>query len=289
MNSVLFKDQMNTPHTVALYWDFENIHAGVYEKVYGPGEYAKSPRPRDIVVNVQAIVDYAASYGVLSVNKAYCNWQWFSRYREDLLRGSVELVQIYPPGSSAKNGADIKLSLDALEDSLRFQHISTVIVVGGDSDFLPLAQKIKAVGKQLVGIGCLNNTNRFWANTCTRFSYYEEIISANLDDTGVQNDQQETDGTETPPSTLFVETDRKTEAAQIVVEAIAWLRRAHSVDAVNKATIIPAIKRSYPSFQLHEFGYRDLSHLLNDHPDKFLVTKGHPDHTITLRTVEEAD
>ena len=29
----------------------------------------------------------------------------------------------------------------------RFDHIGTIIIVGGDSDFMPVAQKIKAAGR----------------------------------------------------------------------------------------------------------------------------------------------
>lgn len=277
---------MNADKTVAIYWDFENIHAGVFENTYGVGEYAKSPKPTQIAVSVQAILDYADTHGVIAINKAYCNWQWFGRYREDLLRGSVELIQIFPPGSSAKNGADIKLSLDALEDCIRLPHISTVIVVGGDSDFLPLAQKIKAFGKRLIGIGCYKNTNRFWANSCTKFSYYEDIVRA-----------KPQDAAETlPTDECAIEPARddgtpqvnQSEAARIVADAVLRLQKISRGDPINKAAIIPTVKRAHPTFQVSNYGYRDLTHLLNSHPDKFLVSKGDADHVISLRSFEES-
>ena len=45
--------------------------------------------------------------------------------RDGLLQNAVELIQLFPPGA-AKNGADIKLCLDATEDIGRFRHIGTV-------------------------------------------------------------------------------------------------------------------------------------------------------------------
>ena len=102
---------------------------------------------------MQAVVELAASFGPIAINRAYCNWQFFGRYRDALLQSAVELIQLFPPGASAKNGADIKLCLDATEDIGRFEHIGTVIIVGGDSDFMPVAQKIKAAGRTLIGIG----------------------------------------------------------------------------------------------------------------------------------------
>ena len=88
----------------------------------------------------------------------------------------MELVQLFPPGGAAKNGADIKLCLDATEDIGRFAHIGTVIIVGGDSDFMPVSQKIKAAGRTLIGMGTRKSTNRHWAKSCHEFRYYENLV-----------------------------------------------------------------------------------------------------------------
>ena len=89
----------------------------------------------------------------------------------------------------AKNGADIKLSLDAMEDILRFSHITAVIVVGGDSDFIPLAQKVKAAGRDLIGVGCRQSTNRHWANSCSEFKYYEALVLDPVQKDDVESEQ----------------------------------------------------------------------------------------------------
>jgi uncharacterized LabA/DUF88 family protein len=162
---------------VALYWDFENLHAALCEEKE-PGAYARPDnrfKPQEPLVDVQAIVHLAASFGPLAINRAYCNWQFFGRYREVLMHNAIELHQLFPPGGTAKNGADIKLCLDAAEDMGRFAHIGTVVVVGGDSDFMPLAQKVKAAGRRLVGVGTRKSTNAYWAASCHEFRYYEDV------------------------------------------------------------------------------------------------------------------
>ena len=164
--------------SVALYWDFENLHASLAE-ARQEGAYSKQDnrfKVQEPLADVQAIVELAASFGPIAINRAYCNWQYFSRYRDALLQGAVELIQLFPPGGSAKNGADIKLCLDALEDMGRFAHIGTIIIVGGDSDFMPLSQKVKAAGRRLIGIGTSKNTNRHWAKSCHEFHYYEGLV-----------------------------------------------------------------------------------------------------------------
>jgi NYN domain len=129
---------------LAVYWDFENLHARLVEDRLGDGAYNTPDgrfKAQEPLVQVQKVVDFVATLGPVALNRAYCNWQYFGRYREALLGAGMDLVQLFPPGASAKNGADIRLCLDALEDSARVSMIGQVVIVGGDSDFMPLAQK----------------------------------------------------------------------------------------------------------------------------------------------------
>lgn len=190
---------MNSDQTsVAIYWDFENVHAGVLDQKEGPGTY-KACRfsAQDQVVDVEALMEFAASLGSVAINRAYGNWQWFARYREVLLHNAVELIQLFPPGSSPKGGAEIKLCLDATEDIIRFPHITTIVIVGGDSDFLPVSQKIKAAGKTLVGVGTEVSTNRHWAHSCHEFRYYEKLL---IEDSLPAATTQPEQSLETPPA-----------------------------------------------------------------------------------------
>ncbi len=167
--------------SIALYWDFENLHASLSEARLGEGSYSKPDgrfKAQEPLIDMQAIMDLAASFGPVAINRAYCNWQFFGRYRDALLQNGIELIQMFPPGASTKNGADIRLCLDAFEDIGRFDAIGTVMVVGGDSDFMPLAQKVKAAGRTLVGVGTRKATNRHWARSCHAFRYYEDLVRA---------------------------------------------------------------------------------------------------------------
>ena len=173
-------DDRTQPASVSLYWDFENLHAALCE-ARQEGSYGKQDnrfKVQEPLVNVQAVVALAASLGPLAINRAYCNWQYFGRYRDALLHHAMELIQLFPPGGAAKNGADIRLSLDAMEDIARYGHIGTVVIVSGDSDFMPLAQRIKATGRRVVGLGARSTTNAHWASSCHAFHYYEELPGA---------------------------------------------------------------------------------------------------------------
>ena len=87
--------------TVAVYWDFENLHASLYDSNNGSGSYGKKQargKQQDVLIDVQTLYDFATTYGNVAINKAYCNWQWYAKYKHSLLKNAIELVQIFPPG-----------------------------------------------------------------------------------------------------------------------------------------------------------------------------------------------
>jgi hypothetical protein len=239
--------------TVALYWDFENIHAGLCEEK-DPGAYARGDfrfKPQEPLVNIQAVMDMAASFGPIAINRAYCNWQFFSRYRDQLLQHAVELIQLFPPGGAAKNGADIKLCLDAVEDIARFAHVGTVIIVGGDSDFMPVSQKIKAAGRTLVGVGTRRATNRHWAKSCHEFRYYESLVEDHARTAGVSSPLAPA---ETPTAGAPV--------ADLLRRALRLLAEKRGEPWVDEAEVWPMIKRLDPTFDLAEHGCPTFADLL---------------------------
>jgi hypothetical protein len=87
--------------SVALYWDFENLHASLSEARWGEGSYNKPDgrfKAQEPLIDVAAIMAMAATLGPIAINRAYCNWQFFGRYRDALLQGALELIQLFPPG-----------------------------------------------------------------------------------------------------------------------------------------------------------------------------------------------
>ena len=255
--------------SVALYWDFENLHAGLCDEQSGEGTYARPDnrfRSQEPLVDVQAVVDLAASFGPIAINRAYGNWQFFGRYRDALLQSAVELIQLFPPGGSAKNGADIKLCLDAAEDIARFSHVGTVVIVGGDSDYMPVAQKIKAAGRTLVGVATRKSTNRHWAKSCHRFRYYENLVEGPAGDAPEPADA--TSAEPAPP--LHAPTELLRRAVKLLAEAKGdpW---------VDKASVWRMLRRLDSTFDPREHGYESFSAMVNALDAVVEVRKGDSD------------
>jgi len=262
--------------SVALYWDFENLHAGLADDKFGEGFYSKPDarfKVQEPLVDIQAIVELGSSFGSIAINRAYCNWQYYGRYRDELLQNAVELIQLFPPGASAKNGADIKLCLDATEDIGRFEHIGTIIIIGGDSDFMPVSQKIKAAGRILIGVGTRRSTNRHWAKSCHEFRYYENLIEGVVEETMVASSEG---GANTlgPPANA---------AADILKRAVRLLCEAKGEPWVNKGPVWHMIKRLDPTFDTKDYGYANFSEMVKALDSVIEVRKGETDHIVRLR------
>lgn len=290
--------------SVALYWDFENLHAGLCEE-REPGAYARGDfrfKPQEPLVDVNAVVALAASFGPIAINRAYCNWQFFGRYRDALLQNAVELIQMFPPGGAAKNGADIKLCLDATEDISRFAHIGTVIIVGGDSDFMPVSQKIKAAGRYLVGVGTRKATNRHWAKSCHEFRYYETVIEVAKGAAGEATAAVGEAAAESPLPELAplaaeagkaaaggtaVDTAASSEAGasakDLLMRAIRLLADKKGEPWVSKAAVGSMIKRLDPTFDLAGNGYSSFSAMLKAFDAVVEERKGESGHQVRLR------
>jgi hypothetical protein len=267
-------DEISANRTVAIYWDFENLHAGLVEAKYGDGAYAKQDnrfKPQEPLVDVQAVAELAASFGPVAINRAYGNWQFFGRYRDALLQSAVELIQLFPPGAAAKNGADIKLCLDATEDLGRFAHIGIVIVVGGDSDFMPVAQKIKAAGRTLVGIGNRKNTNKHWAKSCHEFRYYDTLVGPEPIDAQKPTSEREASSVPADP------------VAEMLRRAVRLLAESKGEAWVHKASVWPMMKRLDSTFDLKDHGYSSFSEMLKAMDVVVEIKKGDTDHLLRLR------
>lgn len=268
------KSDSEENRSVALYWDFENLHASLVEARLGEGAYNKPDgrfKAQEPLMDVQAIVELASSFGPIAINRAYCNWQYFGRYRDALLQGAVELIQLFSPGASAKNGADIKLCLDAVEDIGRFGHIGTVIIVGGDSDFMPVSQKIKAAGRTLIGVGARKSTNRHWAKSCHEFRYYENLVEVPED--AASADTQAQPAPPEPPNP----------AAEMFKRAIRLLAETKGDSWVNKGSIWHMIKRLDPTFDTKDHGFASYSAMVKSLDALIEIKKGESDQVIRLR------
>lgn len=175
---------------VAVYIDFDNIVISRYDQVHGRGSFMRDrqksgtqPKPAFVAklaearVDLGAVIDFASSFGTLVLTRAYADWSAAvnAEYRGQLVGRAVDLVQLFPAAAYAKNGADIRLAVDAVEDLFRLPELTHVVIVAGDSDYIPLAQRIKRLGRYVIGIGVAGSTARSLAAACDEFVSYDDL------------------------------------------------------------------------------------------------------------------
>src|ERR1700737_4472698 len=141
--------------SLAVFIDFENLALGFQGR-----------RDRfDIVRVLERLVEK----GKIVAKKAYADWSRFAPYTAPLHEAAIELIEIPRRSQTGKNSADIRLCVDAMDLAYSKEHISTFVIVSGDSDFSPLVSKLKENGKHVIGLGMQPSTSDLLRATCADF------------------------------------------------------------------------------------------------------------------------
>jgi len=147
---------------IAVFIDFDNIEIGV-----------KSTLGQQF--DVGTILDAIKERGEVVTKIAYADWTRAGEYSRSLTQHAIRLVQRNLTPGGDKNGADINLALDALEMVFTHQHINAYVIVGGDSDFLSLVEKLKQYDKKVFVVGGRAFTSVILQRNCHEFIAYENL------------------------------------------------------------------------------------------------------------------
>lgn len=177
---------------VAVYLDFDNVVISRYDQLHGREAWRKdearsigkaAAKLQQARVDLDAILDFASAYGTIALSRAYADWSVPANtaYRDQLVGRSIDLTQLFP-ASGSKNGADIRLAIDVVDDLFRLPDITHVVIVAGDSDYIPLVQRCKRLGRVVVGIGVEGSTSAALVRALDDFASYDTLLSDDVDD-----------------------------------------------------------------------------------------------------------
>jgi hypothetical protein len=125
--------------------------------------------------DVGIILDAIKERGEVVTKIAYADWTRSGEYSRSLTQHAIRLVQRNMTPGGDKNGADINLALDALEMAFTHSHINAYVIVGGDSDFLSLVEKLKQYDKKVFVVGGRAFTSVILQRNCHEFIAYENL------------------------------------------------------------------------------------------------------------------
>ena len=150
---------------LAVFIDFDNIEIGV-----------KSTLGTQFDIGV--VLEALKERGEVVSKIAYGDWTRAGDYSRSLTQHATKLVQRNLTPGGDKNGADINLALDALEMAFTHTHINAYVIVGGDSDFITLVEKLKQYDKQIFVVGGRAFTSVVMQRNCHEFIAYENLVSS---------------------------------------------------------------------------------------------------------------
>jgi uncharacterized protein (TIGR00288 family) len=154
---------MNEKLKIAVFVDYDNIEIGV-----------KSTLQREL--DISLVLDSLNERGDIVAKFAYADWGRLEGAKRQMAENAVQMVQRIPSPRGDKNGADINLALDALEMAFTHEHVNAFAIISGDSDFIPLVNKLKEYGKIIFVVGGRAFTSTILQKNCHEFISFESLI-----------------------------------------------------------------------------------------------------------------
>ena len=223
---------------IALFIDFENLvtNTGI------------SPATFDL----QPAIDRLLEKGKVVFRRAYCDWSRFREAPSRLHDFGVELIDVPPSTRAGKNGADMRLVIDALELCYAREHIDTFVIASGDSDFCPLAYKLRENNRLVIGLAVKEATSPLFVKACDEFVYLRPPRK--------EKAPREEPGT--PRATRSRQPQRRPgQVPQIAREVVSSLL-ARATGPLNPSLIKQTIVRNEPDFDERDQGFSTFSRLL---------------------------
>jgi uncharacterized LabA/DUF88 family protein len=280
---------------VAVYLDFDNIVISRYDQVNGRNSFQKDKakgldkfpdRLSRATVDVGAIIDFASSFGTLVLTRAYADWanEVNTGYREQLVGRAVDLVQLFPAAAYGKNAADIRLAVDAVEDMFRLPDLTHVVIVAGDSDYIPLAQRCKRLGRYVVGVGVAGASSRSLAAACDEFVTYDALPGVPVpkpqpaaDEAAVPKRRRAQSAAEPPPP------DPQIAATGLLTRALHIGMEKDDADWLHNSAVKAQMKRMDPSFSEKSLGFKSFSDFLRSRSDLVELDESSTTRMVRLR------
>ena len=242
--------------TLALFCDFENVALGV-----------RDAKLRKFDVNL--VLERVLLKGNVVVKKAYCDWERYKDFKNEMHDAAFELIEIPHTRQSGKNSADIRMVVDALDLCYTKEHIDTFVIISGDSDFSPLVSKLRENAKLVIGVGVRNSTSDLLMHNCDEFLYYEDLVREEESKKARQQKSVRKPTNKKPRNKAAVSSESEGEentidqAIDLILETAEELTGIQGHDQRLWGSMVKqTLKRRMPGFNERSYGARAFSDLL---------------------------
>jgi len=224
-------------------------------------------RPRNVALLIDAdnaspdtldpVLTVLAELGTVNIRRAYGNWE------KPGLKGWAKIVHLHAiepqqqfDVTKGKSATDMKMLIDAM-DLLYGGRVGGFGIMSSDSDFMPLAMRIRQDGLPVYGFGTAKTPLSF-QNACSRFIDVGALKAANA---------------EIMPSGEGPEAARHVDDDLIKVLGDAWKSSKRDENGYASLSEVGKLAGNRSSFDARSYGYSRLSDLVNAIPN-FHVDRG---------------
>ena len=211
------------------------------------------------------VLTVLAELGTVNIRRAYGNWE------KPALKGWAKIVHlnaIEPQQqfdvTKGKSATDMKMLIDAM-DLLYGGRVGGFGIMSSDSDFMPLAMRIRQDGLPVYGFGEAKTPLSF-QNACTRFIDVGALRAANAD----------------TPADAAPAAARTVDDELVKILGDAWKSSKRDEYGFASLREVGKLAGNRSSFDARSYGYASLSDLIQAIPN-FQVDRGKDGETIVRR------
>lgn len=211
------------------------------------------------------VLTVLAELGTVNIRRAYGNWEkpGLKGWAKILHLHAVEPQQQFDV-TKGKSATDMKMLIDAM-DLLYGGRVGGFGIMSSDSDFMPLALRIRQDGLPVYGFGEAKTPLSF-QNACTRFIDVGALRAANAE----------------TPNDAAPAAARAVDEELVKVLGDAWKSSKRDEYGFASLREVGKLAGNRSSFDARSYGYASLSELINAIPN-FQVDRGKDGEMIVRR------
>ena len=257
--------------SMAVFCDYENVALGVRD-----AKYEK--------FDIKKVLERLLLKGSIIVKKAYCDWARYKDAKKPMHEAAFELIDIPHVRQSGKNSADIRMVVDALDLCYTKSHVTTFVLITGDSDFSPLVSKLRENAKTVIGVGVKNSTSDLLISNCDEFIYYDDLVRVQPKKKAATRKKaapkvaaaEEAPAEAAKPEVVKSEEEKKQDVLDLVMETIEAMFSERAEDEKIWGSMVKqTLRRRQPGFNESYHGFSSFGKLLDELESRKLIELEH--------------
>ncbi|MEO9634979.1 MAG: NYN domain-containing protein [Parasphingorhabdus sp.] len=214
---------------------------------------------------IDPVLTALAELGTVNIRRAYGNW------RKQSLKGWVEILHKYGiepqqqfDMTKGKNATDMKMTIDAM-DLLFRGNVTGFGIMSSDSDFMPLAMRIRQEGLPVYGFGSAKTPEAF-KQACSRFIDVDALIKADKRNHVPSGKIDAKTSSKSDTTTSSNESGGKVDEELINLLVDAYLATKRDGEGYASLSEVGKIAGNRSSFDVRNYGFTRLSEMFDAVP-----------------------